>query len=144
MSPRREYYLPLRCGSQGCTERQTYHYDRKSDQADSSRHYREHPWLCIQHSNPDKFLTVDNPANSVVFVATERFTTIRAEQHSLGLFWVREGTEASVRASVSGFDFSSAHSAHAKNFPVGTRLVVTAYTETPEQAEIARQADGVA
>jgi hypothetical protein len=135
--PRREYLLRVVCAENGCSENALYRYDYKADYTASRRRYEvEHPWKCTRHSSPERNLRPDNTAVSGTYIATEKFTEIRGEQHSLGLFWVREGAETG-----NGFSHSDVHTAFAKDFPAGTRLVVTAYVETPEQAAIAAAAE---
>lgn len=135
--PRREYLLRVVCAQDGCRENALYRYDYKADYSEAyRRHNHEKPWKCIRHSDPDRNLRLDNTAVSGVFVATEKFIDVHGgEQKSIGLFWMPEGAPGG--SSGNGFDHSSVHSAYAEDFPVGTRLVITAYVETPAQAAIA-------
>jgi hypothetical protein len=124
----------FRCATQPCTGVWQVRYDslRELREMNDSTLYKG--WKCSQHSNPKRYLTPDNPANQVVFVATEwiRKNSVTGADVSEGLRWVREDKPDSR----SSTDFSSAHYAEVSKFPVGTRLVITAYTETPEQSAI--------
>ena len=131
---RRGGTVQIRCHTENCRETTLVAYDLQRERREiaTSSYYQN--WKCARHAKPERYLTPDNTANSVVLVATEKFYAgLRGEQKSLGLFWVPEGKDTG-----SGYNFSEAHVAEAKNFPAGTRLVITAYVETPEQAEISR------
>ena len=94
-------------------------------------------WKCTRHAQPDKLLTLDHPAVSAVLVNTKVMTTdMRGEPKFLQMSWRAEGD-----TSGSGYSHSAAHNAYAEDFPEGTRLVITAYVETPEQAAVAASTD---
>ena len=138
---RRGGVLTRQCTHEGCRETGRWDYDSQREGNEMARnpYYRE--WRCVRHASPDKVLSFDQPARQVTLVCTEEFRprhnfqTGQDEQRSIGKFWKLEGSESRG----SGFNFSEAHKAFAADFPVGTRLVLTAYVETPEQAEIARE-----
>lgn len=128
------------CKHDGCREARHVAYDtqREGRELAADSYYKN--WRCPAHANPERYLTPDNPANQSVLVATDGYITdFRGEQKWTGRYWYPEG-----KTTGSGINFSDAHYVDAKNFPAGTRLVVTAYTETPEQAAIAQAADGAA
>jgi hypothetical protein len=120
--PRREYFLRLACAHEGCAERSYYVFDRREDQRRQERHLRKvGGWRCVRHTNPDAVLSDDNKAREQVLVSY-------ATDH--GKFWRLEGTEKSG----GGFEYGPGFKAFAKDFPVGTRLVVTAHVELPSEA----------
>lgn len=128
------------CKHDGCREARHVGYDsqREGREIAATDYYKN--WRCPEHANPERYLTPDNPANQAVLVATDGYITdFRGEQKWTGRYWYPEG-----KTTGSGINFSAAHYVDAKNFPPGTRLVITAYTETPEQAAIAQAADEAA
>lgn len=130
--------MHVNCTQDGCTAVQGYRYDsqRQGREMMQEPYYRN--WKCVRHANPDKYLTLDNPANQVVLIATQVMrTNLKGDIVPLGMFWRKEGQN---KVS-SGFSSGESHSAHAAGFPEGTRLVVTAYVETPEQAAVAAACD---
>lgn len=125
------------CVHDGCREARHVGYDsqREGRELAANSYYKN--WRCAKHANPERYLTPENPANSAVLVATDLYRDdLRGERVAYGRFWIAEG-----KTTGSGLDTSGAHYAMAEHFPVGTRLVITAYTETPEQAAIAQAAD---
>lgn len=136
---RRGGTITFRCIEPGCKESCFYDWDTRREETELYGRYHG-KWRCTRHSNPEKNLRPDNTAVQAVLVATRKFSnsTLRSgERIDLGLYWIPESG-----ASGSGFDRSEAHTAYAEDFPEGTRLVVTAYVETPEQAAAAASADG--
>lgn len=130
--------LTIRCQTEGCREASHVSYDtqREGREILATPYYQN--WKCSQHSHPERYLTLENPANSIVLIATDGYyTNYKGETSMTGRYWYPEG-----KTTGSGLNYSDAHYANADNFPAGTRLVVTAYTETPEQAEVARAVDG--
>jgi hypothetical protein len=135
---RRGGVLTRVCVADACREttRISYSSKREANELLARDFYKN--WKCNRHAQPEKVLSAENTANSVVLIATRRtYKNHRGEERDLGLYWVQEGTEQSG----NGFNFSDAHKAYADDFPEGTRLVVTAYVETPEQAAIAAEVD---
>lgn len=120
MSKRR---WPLRapCRYPGCGERSNFEFDTQRDLNDYIRRYPS--WTCVRHTNAEEVLAADNPERTAVLVATDR--NIQG-----WLFWVPEG-------GVSGSQFSHGpgYKAFANDFPVGTRLIVTARIELPVATE---------
>ena len=123
---RRGGTLTVRCRAEGCRETGFYTYDSQRERAEIEIRYGR-DWACGRHAQPDKVLSLENPAVQKVLVCTQK---------TFGLTWIEEGAE-----SGNGFSFSAAHKAWADDFPPGTRLIVTAYIETPEQAQVARKVD---
>jgi hypothetical protein len=135
---RRGGTFTVRCKGEGCRETGFYSYGSQRERSEMARSPYYSNWTCVRHTQPDKVLSLDAPARQRVLICTELTrTNYLDETVPLGLFWVEEG-----RSTGNGFDHSAAHKAFAKDFPVGTRLVITAYVETPEQAAIARETDG--
>jgi len=117
----------------GCKEVAHFEYDSQHElRAMQSRDYYRQ-WKCVWHTQPDRNLVPEHQANSVVLVCA---ALINDDGKEYGRSWREEGA-----SSGSGFSHSPAHKATAADWPVGTRLVVTAYIETPDQAEIARTCD---
>jgi hypothetical protein len=119
----------LRCHFEGCRETGFFEYDSQRELSESLNSAYFKNWMCSRHNAPHKNLTHESTAKTAVLVAT------RSE--SGGQYWRLEGATTG-----SGVDSSSAHKAYAGDFPEGTRLVITAYVETPEQAAIATEVDG--
>lgn len=122
---RRGGVIQFRCKHEGCTESCLISYDTQAERREIAGRLYYRNYLCIRHANPEKLLTPESGAVQSVVVC---------EQREYGRFWVAEGS-----GSANGFSHSSAHNAYAKDFPPGTRLVVTAYTITPEQAALEQE-----
>jgi hypothetical protein len=87
-------------------------------------------WKCRKHDKPDEYLTVSNPEQTAVLELHPKYRTdMHGQQALLGLFWGPEGEPGGAHHGiVSGPGFW----ADAKNFPPGTRLIVTARIELPD------------
>lgn len=130
----------ITCHTDGCRKTTSFAYDSQREAKELLRTHYYTTWKCPRHSNPERYLTQDNPANQVVLVATDGYyTNYKGEEKRTGRYWYPQGA---TTGSGNAVEFSAAHYADAENFPPGTRLVITAYTETPEQADAARSADG--
>jgi hypothetical protein len=120
MGTRRGYTVRCVCSHPGCNETSFYHYDtqREVREGTAAKQARAGTWLCVRHTEPDEVLSAANPTTSQVLVSVEL-------EH--GRFWRKEGQERVV----SGFVFGNGYKAYAKDFPPGTRLIVTATLEFP-------------
>lgn len=137
--PRREYKLTLPCTSgTGCRDSLTYRYDTQREYADSARHYRDHPWKCSRHANPAGWLRPGNEEATGIMTAVRVPVRDRGPDGKFrdvpgkfldGLFWHLEGKSAG-----SSLCHGPGFFADARDFPEGTRLVVTARIITPEEA----------
>jgi hypothetical protein len=120
---RRGGYQTFRCHTEGCRESATVEYSTLRERAETAKSTYYSNWKCTRHRSPEKLLTPGGGAVQAVLVCYEE---------SYGRFWRPEGSTKGG----NGFDFSTAHNAYADDFPVGTRLVITAYVETPDQAAL--------
>lgn len=143
---RRIYRSRHACAEQGCREVGHYEHETRREQDESDRYYRDKPWRCTRHTKPDEVLSQDSPLRESVLVASkvrnqwyerelaeyeravERGSLYASEPNEFipGLFWSGPG-------SGSGFQYGPGFKAFAKDFPEGTRLVITARIELPEQ-----------
>lgn len=108
------------CAHEGCNESAWYEYDTQREAREAAQRRAKTPYLCSRHSAPDKVLGPDNRERVHVLVATK--VPSRNGEFLPGLFWRDEGSERSG----SGFVYGPGFKAFAKDFPEGTRLVVTA------------------
>jgi hypothetical protein len=115
----RERFTTIRCGTSGCAEHATYAYTSQREYREIWDRQQRNPYRCTRHREPEKVLRPDNPQTVEVLVA-------RRERY--GMFWRPEG----VDVGGSGFSFGPGFNAHADDFPAGTRLVVTARVELPQ------------
>jgi hypothetical protein len=123
--------LTVRCGETACP--QTNHYDYSTNAEYASATKRSANWKCTRHANPDQVLCPDNPQTTAILTATtlhtqpDRYT---GKTQPLGRYWVPEGTTTG-----SGLSSGPGYRAHANDVPEGTRLVITARIELPEEQQ---------
>lgn len=115
--PRREYRTTFTCAEPGCRETQFFTSTTRADEAALWKQQKAVPFRCTRHRNPEQNLRPGNERTTRVLVATKR-------PH--GMSWVPEG-----ETTGSGFKYGPGFTAHAEDFPEGTRLVVTAQIELP-------------
>lgn len=108
---KREYHSRFECPVLGCTETGNYISQTRSEQTDTYRRYSNGKWRCVRHSRPDEVLDLTNLSRTSEFISEEKFY----EKTSIGYYWGNFGF-------VSGPGFK----AWSKDFPVGTKLRVTA------------------
>lgn len=113
---RREYPLRFECSHPGCRESVTYRYSTRRDLETSFelKHYRNGGWKCTRHYAPNEVLGAEN-------LETRWETTAKESEHG-GVYFGHSGL-------VIGPGFK----AFAKDFPVGTKLIVTTRIELPHQ-----------
>lgn len=116
---RREWTLRKQCTHYGCTEFSCFRYDTQRELRESS--YQSKPWTCTRHTNAEKLLTLENMVRETV--------VINAAGPAGKLYWM-EGERMN-----SGFIYGAGFKAFADDFPPGTRLIITARVETPEDQE---------
>lgn len=128
----------FKCATQPCTEVWRVRYDsqRQLKEMNDSNFYKG--WKCSRHSNPKRFLTPDNPANHVT-LECQLLKPGEPQDRYNSPTW-RE-VFPNAKDGGSSFNYSDAHVARAEEFPLGTRLHITVYTETPEQAAVAAAID---
>lgn len=115
--PRRDWSLDYVCGHDGCRETVTYRYQTKRDRTDSFevRNFSNGRWRCIRHANPSEILSSMNCETRHELVVNEL---------PYGKFFGNAGF-------ISGPGFK----AFAKDFPVGSKVVVTAQLILPDEEE---------
>lgn len=124
---KREYTMNLRCAEPSCRETSFSVSTTRRDQAEAYAYYREHPWRCTRHTRPDEVLSAADPARESVLEVRER--------PNLGLRWMLLEDE---KSGGNGFITGPGFKAFAKDFPPGTRLVVTARIELPTEPPASR------
>jgi hypothetical protein len=114
---RREYPLRFECSHQGCKESANYRYSTRRELADSFelKNYSGGRWKCLRHSDPDRVLSPDN---------LQTCAEIVVEQREYGRYFGSMGL-------LTGPGFL----AYAKDFPAGTKLIVTARIEIANTAK---------
>jgi hypothetical protein len=118
----RKYTLVANCGAEGCRESAFYGYSTQKEYgADYMKYVFRREWRCVRHANPEKYLTPENMGTEVVLTATPGDGSIADH-----MFW-HDGSRLG-----SGYTYGPGFNAHARNFPPGTRLVITARIELPE------------
>lgn len=153
--PRREYLGNWPCGEPGCRERARYVYDLKRDYTEAYQRYAAEPWRCTRHTRPDEVLSANNPIRRVTLTATkvrtgwydrdlaayERYMANPPErsygwrptkpdpknEFLDGLYWTAEGERPG-----SGFTYGPGFKAFGRDFPEGTKLIVTAEVVLPD------------
>ena len=125
---RRERTTSIRCADANCRELAWYSYSSQREYAEIVRNQREHPYKCTRHRRPEQNLRPDNLTTSLTIVASKVASVFRgSEEFAPGLYWVADGEMQ------SGFTFGPGFTAHANDFPEGTRLVVTTAIEMPAE-----------
>jgi len=105
------------CTHEGCSEVGRWTFNTRKE---ASEHYpRRINWKCGRHSNPDRNLSTERL--EIVTVLTNQKVMYRETEKVLGMFW-------NGRA---GLTHGDGYRAEAKDFPEGTRLIVTARIELP-------------
>ena len=113
---RREYPLRFECAHEGCNENVTFRYSTRRELTNSfeAKNYHGGQWKCTRHTNPDRLLSPSNPATEISVICREE---------PYGRFFGNEGLV-----------FGPGFLAYAKDFPPGTKLIVSARIELPEDA----------
>lgn len=113
---RREYTIRLVCAHEGCKDNSFTTATSRREEDEIRARYRKFPYRCVRHTNPDEVLSVENP---------ERITAIISDERPHGTFWGNFGF-------VAGPGFK----AYARDFPPGTKLIVTARIELPSEESL--------
>lgn len=92
-------------------------------------------WKCARHREPDRVLSAENRETTAVLTLHPSYVQSTSSWSNgspqlVGYFW---GPESADRGS-SGVESGPGFMAYAKDFPPGTRLVVTARIEIPPQS----------
>lgn len=111
------------CTHPGCHETAFWQFDTRKDAAE---HYEtRRKWKCTRHSHPEEVLSETNLKRTVVLTAMPSSShLLDPKKHR---FW-HDGARLG-----SAFSFSPAHKAYATDFPEGTKLIITARIELPEE-----------
>lgn len=114
---RREWPLRFVCAEDGCTESTNFRYQTKRDMMESFelKNYSNGRWRCIRHSRPNEVLSPSN---------METRAELTVEQKDYGRYFGNFGV-------ISGPGFR----VFAKDFPAGTKVVVTASLILPTEDE---------
>lgn len=115
---RRDWPLRFACAHNGCTEHVTFRYDTQRDLRESAElkwYGGGKGWLCTRHNKPNEVLSADNPETHAELISREE---------AYGLFF-----------GSSGFVHGPGFKAFAKDFPPGTKLIITARIEIPATAQ---------
>jgi hypothetical protein len=116
-----------RCSHTGCPEISTIEYTARRDLEGVSK-----TWTCRHHSKPNEILSPTNRETEAVLTLHPSYINSYREGEPprlVGHFWGPEDAEKGSHGIVSGPGFW----AEAKNFPPGTRLIVTARIELPDE-----------
>ncbi|MGW5387168.1 hypothetical protein [Nocardia sp. NPDC003963] len=121
---RREYHVNLPCAYEGCRERSFFVVTSRREEQRTRSDYADRGWRCTRHRRPEEVLSVDNLERVTVLTAgpSERYSDLD------GRYWNGEG-------GGSGFEYGPGFKAYAGDFLPGTRLVVTARIELPENGD---------
>lgn len=93
-------------------------YEFKRDYADAVRREKSQPpWRCLRHSRPNEVLSEANRSTVGVLTVTES---------QYGTKYWNNGER-----DVSGWQYGVGYMAWAKDFPVGTKLIIAADIELP-------------
>lgn len=126
--PRRQYYASPQCAYEGCQERANYVFDTRGDQRETMQRIQRDGWYCVRHSRAGEVLSADEPVKETVL---EIYETDFGHGRSMHQFWT-ELENVAAKKGGGGFRYGPGFKAFAKDFPVGTRLVVTARVELPD------------
>lgn len=123
----RERMTELPCAEDGCPKSAGYTYTSQREYHQIWARQKTHPWKCTRHNRPEQVLRPDNPTTETVLVASRVRSGGRDPDLLPGLFWLPEGAERGG----SGLQRGPGFTAHADDFPEGTRLVVSTRIEMP-------------
>ncbi len=114
----RRYSGRFECVEPMCQEVAHYEYSTRRDQTEAYKRYHKTPWRCIRHSQPQEVLSLANPKRATEIVSKRHFTDSGAD---IGLYF-----------NSFGFVHGPGFKVFAKDFPEGTKLIVTAEIVLPE------------
>ncbi|ANN66441.1 hypothetical protein [Bordetella bronchialis] len=112
---KRDYPLRFQCAHPDCRESVTYRFSTIRDLRGSHefKWYSGGKWKCSRHDKPNEVLGLDN-------LETRYECVSREESH--GRYWGN-----------FGFMFGPGFKAWPKDFPAGTKIIVTARIELPPE-----------
>jgi hypothetical protein len=119
---RRVYTINLQCAEPGCREWSFAEAETIREEREIRARYAKNPYRCFRHTKTNEVLSADNPETTKTLVVEEKFyTDYRGNEKLLGLYFGH-----------SGIEHGPGFRAIAKDFPPGTKLIVTARIEMPE------------
>lgn len=129
MSRRGPYITTRVCAQEGCQERSHFSYPTLREQREGHAFRKDlPPWKCSRHNRPEQVLTPENRERTQVCVAEFG----KGKYIEDKLFWTGDGADGTL---TSGFTFGPGFKAYAEDFPPGTRLVITARIEIPDDVD---------
>ena len=108
----------FKCGVAECKEFGVYIYKNKKEYSGLYDSYGNGKYLCCRHTNPEENLSSTNKKTEKVYTADKS----KKYPNLTGLYW----------NSYSGFVYGPGFKAYAKDFPKGTKLIITAEIVLPE------------
>lgn len=115
-----KYYSRRICTHEDCKEFSITNHRTQKEMREYESTKRK--WTCNRHSYPEEVLSID--VNSTIQVLT-------VESNEYGQYWRISG----AKKLSSGFQFGNGYKAWADDFPIGTKLKVTAEIITPKIQE---------
>ena len=119
MARRRKWPFTVKCAEGGCAEKCRWEYSSRRELIESFefKRYSKKEWFCVRHSNKKRVLSLDN--RSTVWESDP------CVQEEYGKFFGRKGVLIN-----DGFYAS------AEDFPVGTKIRITAEVIVPENETV--------
>lgn len=115
---RRGYDRRKVCAEDGCREQRITNYEYKRDAMDAARREKDQPpWKCLRHSRPSDVLSEVNRT-------TVGVRTVTASERG-SKFW------NNGERNTTGWEYGPGFMAWAEDFPVGTKLIISADIELP-------------
>lgn len=111
------------CSEDDCHEFEHFSYPNKTEVREARQRWAKKPYRCVRHLSPNTVLSPENLTRTHVLTAFEGARESRRWEH------VWRVDEAA--SSGSGYERGPGFQAFAKDFPPGTRLIVTARVELP-------------
>lgn len=111
----KKHHRQVHCPHEGCSEIGHFFYETIRD-CRESKGERER-WKCTRHRHPEEVLSLDNLVRETISISENKHTDKGAY---IGVYW-----------NGQGFVFGTGYKAYAEDFPVGTKLIVTARIELP-------------
>jgi hypothetical protein len=105
------------CAHEGCTDGITYSYASVRERREADVYYAKRPYRCIRHAKPNEVLSPKDLERTTEFVNGRSITYPELDD----LFWNDGGS----------FEYGPGFKAFAKDFPIGTKLIITARIELP-------------
>lgn len=150
---RRPVTSRVNCAKPGCREVAHFEYDSPRERAASEKRYKDHPWRCLRHSREDEVLSAGVPAcDTVLTVARLRNSRYERELADYqaavarGSAFARQPREfyddLTWEGANNGIVSGPGFRAFAKDFPAGTRLIVSVRIEMPYCGNELHGADG--